>query len=226
MSEEFDPGRVVVVMYTLYQRSIEDQARARMAGRTIKSLTEAGYRVIVADSGFHKEFASVLQDCNVPRPKYFPLLNTGVHINPVVLNAFSLGAEAVVWMEAEQDSAVPFIPAIAKPILDGKADIAIRTTSTTPSRDELELELWLGPIAFSPAQAASIPQEGTYGDRREVLSWIFKAMLDGRRIQAVRDYHSQEADLEEVQRKTIVGRSFLNEIQAIRDFFTQVTLEN
>ncbi len=136
ISEEVlsNPSRVAIATITYYPiwrqgGTIEeniDQLRGNLALETIAAATENGYQVVVVDSGSTQSFIDTARSLGARVSAQEEKHMSGARRQAIRESAAQTGVEVICITEPEKISLVrDLIPAVAQPILEGKADIVI-----------------------------------------------------------------------------------------------------
>lgn len=179
-------GEVAIVTTTFYRpNNFIDDAREKLARKTIREATRRGYRVIVMDYNSSKDTLDFFRNCGAEIHK-----RTEEGMGAARREAISCAAESglpiVAWTEPEK---VPYIPEVIKtaaPIFAGQAEMVIprRVPVTLKHYSNqqysellgnaffhkltgLDLDVWFGPRTWSKNLSHYFLeyQDKTYGDK-------------------------------------------------------------
>lgn len=200
-------GEVAIVTTTFYRHNnLIDEAREKLARRTIREATKRGYKVIVMDYNSPKDTLDFFTNCGAEIHKRTEE-GMGAARREAIKYAVESGLPIVAWTEPEK---VPYIPELIKtvaPIFAGQAEMVIprRVPVTLKHYSNqqysellgnaffhkltgLDLDVWFGPRTWSKELSHYFLDyhDKTYGDKWDsIFVPLVPIIKEGHRIVSV-----------------------------------------
>jgi len=116
-------SKIAIGTSTWYQKGQQNnEVRAKIAERTIKTAVDSGYKMVIVDGGSEDWFLKSIEGCGA---EIIPQTAKGMGAGrrEVLQYIYNLNTPLIGWMEPEKEDYVKEIIKTIPPIVEGKADL-------------------------------------------------------------------------------------------------------